>query len=265
MVGFGDLIRGMMYPSGNNAAWAIAEHVARAYFGAAAGVPEFVNLMNQHAAAEGLVDTHFANPNGFDDPNHYTTARELAKLMNHAITDPFFQAGRRLRRHLERDHAGAWWRDEDVRPLVSVLHPVPGLRGRKGRRDDELQRSQQRLHGDERKTARPPGRARLHAGAAVGRGDRAVRLRVRNHLPSRSERPERAARRRARQDDLDCLSSSRAVSAVVEPGGPAKLVVWSPDVGSATITKLARQCCPTRRKGAARKRRSLSRTYRTAT
>src|SRR6476659_4211138 len=69
----------------------IAEHVARAYFGAAAGVPEFVDLMNQHAAAEGLVDTHFANPNGFDDPNHYTTARELAKLVNHAITDPFFQ------------------------------------------------------------------------------------------------------------------------------------------------------------------------------
>jgi serine-type D-Ala-D-Ala carboxypeptidase (penicillin-binding protein 5/6) len=91
VVAFGDLIRGMMYPSGNNAAWAIAEHVARAYFGGAAGVSEFVDLMNQHAAAEGLVNTHFANPNGFDDPDHYTTARELAKLMNHAITDPFFR------------------------------------------------------------------------------------------------------------------------------------------------------------------------------
>jgi serine-type D-Ala-D-Ala carboxypeptidase (penicillin-binding protein 5/6) len=95
------LIRGMMYPSGNDAAWAIARHVAEAYLGPGATGEDFVAMMNQHAAAEGLVDTHFTSPNGWDDPasaspapnelNHYTTARELAKLMAHAIQDPYFQ------------------------------------------------------------------------------------------------------------------------------------------------------------------------------
>jgi hypothetical protein len=51
------------------------------------------------------------------------------------------------------------------------------------------------------------------------------------------------------QDDLDCLSSSRAVSAVLEPGGPAKLVVWSTDVGGAAITKLAEATLPGSSKG----------------
>ena len=91
VVSLDGLIHGMMYPSGNNAAWAIAEHVAQAYGGPSATWQDFVSLMNQHAAAEGLANTHFANPNGFDDPNHYTTARELAKLMAHAIPDPGFQ------------------------------------------------------------------------------------------------------------------------------------------------------------------------------
>ena len=51
------------------------------------------------------------------------------------------------------------------------------------------------------------------------------------------------------QDDLDCLSSNRAVSAVVEPGGPAKLVVWSTDVGGATIAKLSEAVLPGSAKG----------------
>jgi len=62
------LIRGMMYPSGNDAAWAIARHVAEAYLGPGATGEDFVAMMNQHAAGEGLIDTHFTSPNGWDDP-----------------------------------------------------------------------------------------------------------------------------------------------------------------------------------------------------
>jgi D-alanyl-D-alanine carboxypeptidase len=102
------LARGMMYPSGNNAAWAIAEYVATSIYGpfgsSQDAVNVFLDLMNDHAASMGLVDTHFTSPNGFDDPfqagvtpapedfNHYTTARELAKIMAHAITDEYFQS-----------------------------------------------------------------------------------------------------------------------------------------------------------------------------
>jgi D-alanyl-D-alanine carboxypeptidase len=95
------LIRGMMYPSGNDAAWAIGRHVAEAYLGPGATGEDFVAMMNAHAAADGLVDTHFTSPNGWDDPttaspapedlNHYTTARELAKHIAHAIQHPYFQ------------------------------------------------------------------------------------------------------------------------------------------------------------------------------
>jgi serine-type D-Ala-D-Ala carboxypeptidase (penicillin-binding protein 5/6) len=108
IVSLDGLAHGMIYPSGNNAAWAIAEYVATAIYGAFPSsqdaVDRFVDLMNDHATSMGLVDTHFTSPNGFDDPfqagvtptpdelNHYTTARELAKMMAHAITDSYFQS-----------------------------------------------------------------------------------------------------------------------------------------------------------------------------
>ena len=79
VVKLGDLIRGMMYPSGNNATYAIADHVAKAYYGPNADWHDFVAMMNAHAAALGQTHTHFANPNGFDAGGHYTTARELAE------------------------------------------------------------------------------------------------------------------------------------------------------------------------------------------
>ena len=94
------LIRGMMYPSGNDAAWAIAYHVANAYGADLSGDGvvdgrDFVVRMNQHALAMGLTNTHFTSPNGWDDPttpnpapgalNHYTTARELSMIIDHGL------------------------------------------------------------------------------------------------------------------------------------------------------------------------------------
>ncbi len=88
-VRFDNLLRGMMYPSGNNAAYAVAEHLAGDW-------QTFVELMNDETllgevSPQGLPDTHFMNPNGFDNPDHYTTARELAKIWMHAYQDDYFK------------------------------------------------------------------------------------------------------------------------------------------------------------------------------
>ncbi len=249
VVGFGDLIRGMMYPSGNNAAWAIAEHVARAYFGASAGVPEFVDLMNQHAADEGLVDTHFANPNGFDDPNHYTTARELAKLMNHAITDPFFQQVVGFIGTWNATTQAPGGGTKTYAFSFPFFTPFPGYEGAKGGGTPNCNGPN---NGCMVMSGRRLGR-RVVLGFMQGQ-PWAEETGLFNYAfatifhpdPSGQSAPLPSA---LAQEDLDCLSSSRAVSAVVEPGGPAKLVVWSTDVGGAAITKLAEGVLPGSGKG----------------
>ena len=68
-----ELLKGMLVPSGNDAAYALAEGVG----GSAAG---FVALMNREAGILGLTGTHYMDPNGLPDPGHYTTARDLATL-----------------------------------------------------------------------------------------------------------------------------------------------------------------------------------------
>jgi len=76
-----DLLYGLMLPSGNDAAVAIAD-------GIAGSVPNFVALMNQRAQQLGLTRTHFENPHGLDAPGHYTTARDLAVLAAVAMRNP---------------------------------------------------------------------------------------------------------------------------------------------------------------------------------
>jgi D-alanyl-D-alanine carboxypeptidase len=76
-----DLLYGLMLPSGNDAAVAIAD-------GIAGSVPAFVALMNQRAQQLGLTHTHFENPHGLDAPGHYTSARDLAALAAVAMRNP---------------------------------------------------------------------------------------------------------------------------------------------------------------------------------
>jgi D-alanyl-D-alanine carboxypeptidase (penicillin-binding protein 5/6) len=68
-----DLIKGMVIQSGNDASVALAEHIA----GSAA---TFAELMNANAKRLGMTNSHFVNPDGLPDPNHYTTARDIAKV-----------------------------------------------------------------------------------------------------------------------------------------------------------------------------------------
>jgi serine-type D-Ala-D-Ala carboxypeptidase (penicillin-binding protein 5/6) len=68
-----DLLYGLMLPSGNDAAVAIADAIG-------GNLQHFVAMMNARAQQLGLVHTHFANPHGLDAPDHYTSARDLAVL-----------------------------------------------------------------------------------------------------------------------------------------------------------------------------------------
>ncbi len=57
---------------------------------AAGSVEAFADLMNARAAELQCTDTHFVNPNGLHDDDHYTTARDLATMTRHALTLPLF-------------------------------------------------------------------------------------------------------------------------------------------------------------------------------
>jgi len=78
-----ELLYGMMLPSGNDAALVLADFVG-------SGIPGFVEMMNSKAAELGCKDTHFVNPHGLHDPNHYTTARDMAAIAKYARTLPGF-------------------------------------------------------------------------------------------------------------------------------------------------------------------------------
>jgi len=77
------LLEAMLVPSANDAAYALAEHVA-------GGEEAFVRLMNQKAADVGLKQTRFANPHGLDGPGHHSTARDIATLTTIAMSNPRF-------------------------------------------------------------------------------------------------------------------------------------------------------------------------------
>lgn len=77
-----DLMRGIIVQSGNDASIALAEHIA-------GGEDTFAAMMNQEAKRLGLTDTHFVNATGWPAPNHYSSARDMAKLARAiVIEDP---------------------------------------------------------------------------------------------------------------------------------------------------------------------------------
>lgn len=75
-----ELLRGLIVPSGNDAAITLALNIA----GSEAG---FVELMNKEAKRLGMNDTHFTNPVGLPDAQHYSTANDLALLAAAIIRD----------------------------------------------------------------------------------------------------------------------------------------------------------------------------------
>ena len=96
-----DLLYGLMLPSGNDAALAIANYIA--------GSPDaFVALMNQRAQELGLKDTQYKNPHGLDAPGHYSSAYDQTILARYAMTHyPLFA----------RLVAAKYWAVKGSRPL----------------------------------------------------------------------------------------------------------------------------------------------------
>ena len=72
------LLYGLMIPSGNDAANAIAVHMS-------GSLESFAERMNEKARELGATHTHFKNPNGLTDPEHYTTAYDLYLIFNECI------------------------------------------------------------------------------------------------------------------------------------------------------------------------------------
>ena len=79
-----DCLYGLLLKSANEVANGLAEHVGGSIQG-------FADLMNQRAAELGCTGTHFTNPSGLNDPDHYTTARDMAKIAGAAFKNETLQ------------------------------------------------------------------------------------------------------------------------------------------------------------------------------
>ena len=79
-----ELLYGLLLPSGNDVALVLAEEIS-------GNVNDFVNLMNEKASKIGCTNTHFANPHGFHDDNHYTTAVDMMKIFEYCFKNETFR------------------------------------------------------------------------------------------------------------------------------------------------------------------------------
>lgn len=78
-----DMLYGIMLISGNDATVAVAEHIS-------GSVNKFAQLMTEKAHAIGANNTNFTNSSGLPDPDHYTTAHDLAKIAAYGYRNPLF-------------------------------------------------------------------------------------------------------------------------------------------------------------------------------
>lgn len=78
------LLYGLMLRSGNDAAFALAEHVG-------GSVEGFVKMMNDRAELAGLMHTHFMNPSGLHHEQHYASSYDMAKMMQIALQNATFR------------------------------------------------------------------------------------------------------------------------------------------------------------------------------
>jgi len=111
-----DLLYGLLLPSGNDAALAVAEHIE-------GSVPRFVGAMNRRAAELGMVDTHFANPHGLDDPDHYSSAADLVLLARTAMANLTFAGIVQTKERTVRGKLATY----ELRNTNRLLGAYPGL------------------------------------------------------------------------------------------------------------------------------------------
>ena len=121
-----DLLYGLLLPSGNDAAIALAEYLG-------GSVQGFARMMSAKASSLGMRHTHYLNPFGFfftasgDAPNHYTTARDLVILARYAMGLPLFRQVVGTKSYVVA--ADRLQRRHDVRNINQVLYWYPGVDG----------------------------------------------------------------------------------------------------------------------------------------
>ncbi len=116
----GDLLKAMMMVSANDACLAAVEHVG-------GDEEQFVRLMNAKASALGLSDTHFSNGCGFDSPDHYSTAEDLAKLSEVAMRNAVFRELVKEEREIITPVSG--YRAYVLHNTNRLLGRIPGVEG----------------------------------------------------------------------------------------------------------------------------------------
>ena len=104
----------MMVPSGNDAAMVLADYVGKG------NIKTFVRMMNDKAKELGCKKTHFENPDGLHDKNHYTTANDLALMAQYALTLPEFST---------ITNTDTYYLKGDEYPLVTTNYLIDENRG----------------------------------------------------------------------------------------------------------------------------------------
>lgn len=116
-----DLLYGLLLPSGNDAAFTIAQSIGGSQ-------ARFVHLMNVEAAVLHLRDTHFTNAVGLDDPGEHTSAENLARLARYMLShEPLF--ARIVRTRSYTVHASSDHPEIALQNLNRLLGAYPGADG----------------------------------------------------------------------------------------------------------------------------------------
>jgi D-alanyl-D-alanine carboxypeptidase len=233
------LVRGLIYQSGNNAAIAIARHVARAYYGPAADWQDFVSMMNAHAATLGQSHTLLSNPQGIDILPHHTTARELAEEFQHGLQDPYFASVVGFRGTYNTTTQGPngpktysfGWGNSDIGWEGAKRGATPLCSGANtGCLVESYRRIGRRLVA-----------AYMQGGILDDQGLFNFGFAQLFHAdPHGTSAGAGLVTRQA----VDCLPNGRAITAVMSQSVPTSLVLWKPDVDASTITKLQEQSLP---------------------
>lgn len=95
------LVKGLLLPSGNDAAYILAEEVGKIIkndrtLTTRAAVAVFVEEMNRQAQALGMTGTHFTNPDGYHNDDHYTNYNDLVTLSKLSLKDDTIMAGAKI-------------------------------------------------------------------------------------------------------------------------------------------------------------------------
>ena len=122
-----ELLYGLLLDSGNDAAAALAQRLG--------GEEEFVAAMNELAVESGLTDTHFTNPAGFDGPDNYSSAYDMAVLARRLILEEPLLARivATADKIIESNHEHGWFGPTNLNRLLTEYPGAFGVKtGRTG-------------------------------------------------------------------------------------------------------------------------------------